>query len=614
MKRHAIIYLLSFLLAVSVAKADDIATIKSFLDTKTDDQAVLHGVYRACLNLTRTGTEEAVPVLTQLLDDERFSTVARTALVNIPGEAGIKALRDSLQTLKGKHQIAVIQTLGAIRDAKSMPALVRVIIQGDKDIIEASIRALGNIADTDAVNMFMFNVDRAQDMPAIAEAALAAADRLQQDGENLQMVMLLYAAIIQLDHEVSKDAAYLGLLLLEEEDIADLSDLLRDDEISFKVIQRLVLELKSPDTGKIVLGNMGDLSVEQQAALIRNLGARKDSVAVVPHLIALASGDKPELQFAAIEALGEIGDLRAVDTLLLLAGTPGAELANAATESLSHFQGEEFDKKITALLDSNDKNLILAALNIIAERRIADENRTLSTKLMSFFDSRPSQGDEIRAAAYKAFANVSASTFHDVSFVYATLRGRMSEGNDPTHARETLLALCRKTADKDNVVNLLIGHLRSRDRFSQTGDFYLDCLFALGGEKAAQALATVAMGTDGVSDDVQDALTDKATQLLGRWTTPEVAPYLIDIAEKHPSERYRSRTLRGYLRVIRQMGLPVEQKVEMAEKAFAVAQTDADKEQAKEVLERFQAMVKGTPIFDGKTFDGWEFRDRKSVV
>ncbi|MCL2710134.1 MAG: DUF1080 domain-containing protein, partial [Planctomycetaceae bacterium] len=67
---------------------------------------------------------------------------------------------------------------------------------------------------------------------------------------------------------------------------------------------------------------------------------------------------------------------------------------------------------------------------------------------------------------------------------------------------------------------------------------------------------------------------------------------------------------RGYLRVIRQMGLPVEEKVAMAEKAVAVADavglSDADKEQAAEVLERFRAMVKGRPIFDGKTFDGWE--------
>jgi hypothetical protein len=59
------------------------------------------------------------------------------------------------------------------------------------------------------------------------------------------------------------------------------------------------------------------------------------------------------------------------------------------------------------------------------------------------------------------------------------------------------------------------------------------------------------------------------------------------------------------------MGLPVEQKVQMAEKALAVARRDADKQRATEVLERFRTMMRGTPIFDGKTFDGWEFRDNE---
>jgi hypothetical protein len=46
----------------------------------------------------------------------------------------------------------------------------------------------------------------------------------------------------------------------------------------------------------------------------------------------------------------------------------------------------------------------------------------------------------------------------------------------------------------------------------------------------------------------------------------------------------------------------------MAEKALTIATTENDKQRADEVLKRCQAMVKGTPIFDGNTFDGWEFR------
>ena len=110
MKRILIIYLLSCFIAVSFANADDLTTLRTFLQNKTDDQAALHSVYMACLSLTRTGTEEAVPVLTQLLEDERFHTVAKTALANIQGtpplqretpQMGIAVCRDAFLQGKG---------------------------------------------------------------------------------------------------------------------------------------------------------------------------------------------------------------------------------------------------------------------------------------------------------------------------------------------------------------------------------------------------------------------------------------------------------------------------------------------------------------------------------
>ena len=523
--KHFILPLFLFLFAVA-AHADDIATIRTFLANPTDDAVVQHGVYMACLNLTRTGTEEAVPLLKQLLDDERFSTVARTALANIPG--------------------------GMERATPAQP-------------------------------------------------------------------------------ELPQDAALLALILRDgEPGLSALTNALKDDKASFNVILRTVLELKSDKTGTTVLANMGNLPVEKQAALVRNLGTRKDAD-IVPALTEMANGDKPELRLAAVEALGEIGDLRAVDAILLAIESEDNKLANAARESLKLFSGEEFDRKIIALLDHSDKNLVLAALDVIGARQIEAAGEKLKAWITGETNIpvpieqtvvRPNvrdvelrviggEGIDIRMAAIRAFANSAPPTVENIATLIERLERSMRQMGIHSQQlrermltyentlREAILTLCRRTGERDNVVNFFT------NRRPFPVEFYLDCLSALGGEKAAEALATVAMGRD-------DALTDKATQLLGQWTTPEVAPFLIEIAEKHPVERYRSRTLRGYLRVIRQMGLPVEQKVQMAEKAVAVANavglSDADKEQAAAVLERFSAMVKGRPIFDGKTFDGWEFR------
>ncbi|MCL2622743.1 MAG: DUF1080 domain-containing protein, partial [Planctomycetaceae bacterium] len=207
--------------------------------------------------------------------------------------------------------------------------------------------------------------------------------------------------------------------------------------------------------------------------------------------------------------------------------------------------------------------------------------------------------EEVLAVAYKAFAQAATPTKDDIRFLLTQLQTKVFEHDK---IREALTILCRKSPEPDAVTDLLVAELRNAN--TELAGFYLDLLFQLGGEKAAEAIASAAMGTN-------DVLTDKATQLLGRWTTPDAAPYLIEIAEKHPNERYRVRTFSGYLRIIRQMGLPVEQKVLMAEKAIVVAPREADKQNATEILEYFKTMLRGTPIFDGKTFDGWEFRDNE---
>ena len=587
--KHQTFFLCLLFCVASAVKGDDIATIRSFLAAKTDDATVLHGVYTACQNLTRTGTADAVPVLKQLLDDERFSTVAQTALTNIPGDAGIKALRESLDTLHGKNLIGVIQALGTVRDAESVPKIVEKA--ANDELAEAAFRAIGNIASPPAADAIVNRLTKQGSSTIwLTEAALDAADRLGQNG-NKPLAMSLYGVVSRLGFGPGKDTARLNMILLDG--LPMLEHLLREkDDATFPIVQKAVLELKSDDTGTSVLDNMANLPVEKQAALVRNLGVRKDTK-IVPRLMELANGDKPELRLAAVEALGEIGDPQAVNVLLSAAGSSDDALVNAATIGLKLFKNDDLNKKIIAMLDGNDKKRRLVALILVGQCQV---DGAIDKVKMLFTDSDA----EIRIAAYAAFARTATATTEDVRLLLAPLK--TAKENEHDAVREALTILCIKTADREKVVDLFESELKNVD--SQAGNFYLDSLFQLGGVKAAACLAAVAMGTD-------DGLTDKATQLLGLWITPDVAPYLFSLAEKHPNERYRRRALSGYMRVIQQLGLPVGEKVIMAQKALDIAKQDADKQRATELLTRFQAMLKGKPIFDGKTFDGWEFRNNE---
>ena len=77
--------------------------------------------------------------------------------------------------------------------------------------------------------------------------------------------------------------------------------------------------------------------------------------------------------------------------------------------------------------------------------------------------------------------------------------------------------------------------------------------------------------------DSNKDLQDAATQALGKWATPDAAPELLKLANTLPSDKLRIRTLRGYIRIAQQMGLPPEQKLEMCEEAFRAAQRDEER-------------------------------------
>jgi len=106
----------------------------------------------ACLNLTRTGTAEAVPMLKQLLDDERFSTVARTALVNIPG--GIERVTPAQPELP---QDAALLAL-ILRDGEPGLSTLTHALKDDKASFNVILRAVLELESDKTGNTVLANM------------------------------------------------------------------------------------------------------------------------------------------------------------------------------------------------------------------------------------------------------------------------------------------------------------------------------------------------------------------------------------------------------------------------------------------------------------------------
>ena len=77
----------------------------------------------ACQQLAREATKDAVPVLAELLADEKLSHMARYAMERHRDPSVDQALREALDKVQGRPRLGVIGSLGVRRDAKAVEPL-----------------------------------------------------------------------------------------------------------------------------------------------------------------------------------------------------------------------------------------------------------------------------------------------------------------------------------------------------------------------------------------------------------------------------------------------------------------------------------------------------------
>jgi HEAT repeat protein len=564
---------------------------------KKPSDAQFYEASKAIFNLTQNGTETAVPELKKLLVYEELNTVVRTALVNI-GNNGIVALRESLESLQGKNLSGVIESLAAVRDEKSETQLIKLTENTDPVVAKSAILALGKIASENAVKQIktILSNNNSPFQQDAATAALVAAEQLLADnnnGNNNNTAMEIFNVLRQHPEFPAVWSAATESYILRDETngLPIFAELLTsNNETAFKTARNIAVKTKSPKIGQLILDHLPQFSGNKKSALIETLGIRKE-LSAVPELMESATSEDMPVKIAAIKALGKIGDMKSISTIFVAISSSDKTVADAGKESLTMLQGTDFNETIIKSLDSKDNIFRLTALQVIEERRITEAVEKIKT-LFNDSDSH------IRVAAYHAFSQIIVATPADLEFLINLLQKLPSDAETEKNGlRDALTTVCRKTSARDESVTVI-------EKFKNTGElknklFLMDLLYFIGNRSACNVIAEFAKSTE-------NEIVDHATMLLGKWGTPDAAPFLIDLAANHPVEKYRIRMLSGYIRIIRQFGLPLEQKLAMIQKAEEIAKRDADKKRVAEIKDKIQSQLKAKPIFDGKTFEGWE--------
>ena len=80
---------------------------------------------------------------------------------------------------------------------------------------------------------------------------------------------------------------------------------------------------------------------------------------------------------------------------------------------------------------------------------------------------------------------------------------------------------------------------------------------------------------------------DAGSRVLGEWMTVDAGPVLLDLAKTAPGDKYRVRSLRGYIRLARQFRMPDGQRAEMCQNAMAASSRPDEQKLVLAVLERY---------------------------
>ena len=496
-----------------------------------ESDAAVFAKAKACQRLALIGTARAVPALAALLGDEKLSGYARFGLEPIADPSVDDVLRSAMGRLRGRLLAGVINSIGARRDPKAVPALAKRALSGGEGSAE-TLAALGRIATDEAVETLRQALagGPASRRSSAAHACLAAAERLVAQSKRRE-ASALYDVLRKADvpPHLHLAAAYQAILVRGAAGAPLLIELLRDKEAArVGVALRAARELPGPEVTRALAAELATLPPGVQVPLIKVLASRKDPN-VSKEMEALAAGKEPDVRVEALAALGEVGQASAVPLLVKAAGAAGAEAA-AARNSLRSLKADGVDAALIQAMKSAAGDLRAELISMLADRGCAAATATLL--------GEAARGDEkVASAAFKAIGVLASPKDLPamVNLLVAATSARVQ-------AETAVVLIAGRMADPSKRAEAVLAALASAKEAAPRAAL-LRVLGRIGGDKAYAAVA-------GAIGDNDPTVRDAAIRALAAWPDVRAADALLGLVKDADSEVHRVLALRGYVRLL----------------------------------------------------------------
>ncbi len=394
------------------------------------------------------------------------------------------------------------------------------------------------------------------------------------------------------DDAAVQSAARRALRQIESDQAPSPTDRSADaaDEISEQDRTRMRNQLTSKSESKFRQGIASARQVGSRAApliaeSLPGLAASRQVVALITladlgnrevtdAVSALLESAEGEVAQRALEALIALGQFAGAETLPeVIDGHP--ELAPAVLPGLAELGSVPLDRAIAERLSSaasgqrEERESILRGLASYAAARHLER---ATDPLLDLAQS--TEGDLRDSLLLAAAATTSVDQLESVLRLIEELVGSLDPATESAVVERALVRMPPNRAA--DVMGEMMGELAPPRQQAM-----LQRLAFMGGDRSLEIVAEAARSPE-------ESLVDAATQALGQWPTVEVADTLEQLVREMRPSRYRIRVIRGYLRVIRQFDMPVEERVRRASDLLEQSGRDQERELIREVLQQYR--------------------------
>jgi HEAT repeat protein len=507
----------------------------------------------ACRQLRVIGSEKSLPVLSDLLRDEKTSDIARYALEGIKGNSVDDALVEILNNSSRNIQIGVINTLGVRKSEKSVPAISNFLKSPDTDISNAASAALGKIANEECADQLISFYEKADgDLKnVILDSYLSCGNEMIKQNK-LEKAKEIYIYVYDKSVPLHIKAAALSGIINSSSNKTEVITkriINEPNELKFipiSKIRELPEQYDISDFAK-VLPTLEPTNQIQLLSVFEDRSAKNAK----PYILNYLKSDIEEVRIGAIRALANIGDETDVLTLASIASTQKGVESDYAKSSLDLIKS----KKVEEInISDQDDDIKVELIRMAGARNI----KSLFKDLLEYTKS---ENSKIRSEAFRSLAEISSD---DNIPELTNLLLNIPFDNDRKKAERTISNIVQRSSNKNADFFL--------DKINNESDLENKCslLFLLGFTNDDKAYNLLREELKNNNSKIKIA----AINGLSNWSTAEPLEDLLNVLESDSDQTTNSAALKGFTNFIEMKNdLPDDKKIELYKKALNYSKT-----------------------------------------